>query len=108
MVLLPFLVEGPLGVYRRCRVEDSVFFNFGHERNGYRRGYLFTYVMKGHESCGCLRSKRVAYFSFHVQQSGSWPNNYLVSQLRGEELAELLGQEYCLIRTQYVLVRPAD
>ena len=50
------------------------------------KGYAFDVQFCDHEYCNCCRSKPFTLYSAHDAASGSWPNHYLDTQARVNQL----------------------
>ena len=105
MAGFPEQLVGRLGVYYRLRDEDDLILDDTTEADGFRRGYLFTIVRKGHVHCNCMKSIRLKYFKFHVNRVGQWPLPRLLVGAYGQELAALLGDDFELYVRQFCLIR---
>lgn len=107
MAASPDIINGVLGQYYQLRQNEEIIFNYQPEANGFRHAYLLTYVRKGHEHCGCMRGRRLEYFMLHNPQTGTWPNNFRVTEMCAGELQDYLGDDYRLWLRSYVLIRPS-
>ena len=105
MAGFPEQLIGRLGIYYRLRDEDELILNDEAEANGFRHGYSFTIVRKGHVHCKCMKSIRLQYFKFHVNRGGEWPQHRRLVEAYGQELAELLGDDFELYMRRFCLIR---
>ena len=102
------IITGVLGQYYQLRQDEETIWDYQPEGNGLWHAYLLTYVRKGHEYCCCMRGRRLRYYVLHDPRTGTWPNNYRVTDLRAGELVQYLGDDYYIERQQYVLIRPSQ
>ena len=105
------MVVGRMGVYYRFHEGEDVFIldvdgYEDDELQGFRHGYCWTIVRKGHVHCCCMRSIRLRYFKYHVNRTDNeWPMDAPGTLVNATELATMLGDEFRAYDCEFCLIR---
>ena len=97
----PSPLHGRRGVYYLLRYpgSEAIYSNMP-EGDGFVHSYIWQLCLKGHKTCGCMRSRRFHYVTLLHARTGEFPDPFEL-ELMELELMELLSS---IFRVEVVVV----